>query len=230
MIKNKIKYFTPPVLIDFFKLIKKKTYIKKVLENPKKQFLTLYNDPEMARILDEWGERHAWLEIQSFLFDKKNNKILDIACGTGIVIKKLNDNLKVKNVYGCDISEFLIKKAQEKGISKNFLKVCDATNLPYSDNEFDYCYSIGSLEHFTLEGINNFLISSQRVTKKISFHMIPVSKSNLDEGWIENYQSYFNNSLDWWLSICQKHFNNIEVIDSGWEDEISTGKWLILSK
>ena len=182
----------------------------------------------MAKILDIWGERNAWIEIQHLLFGKKA-KILDIACGTGKVI----EILKVNNdydIYGCDISDFLIEKAIKKGIDKNKLLVCDATNLPYNQDQFDYCYSIGSLEHFTEEGIRKFLMSSLKVTKYSGFHMIPVSRDGKDHGWIENYQSYFNNSVDWWSNICHSYSLKFSFLDSSWEDEMSVGKWLIITK
>ncbi len=193
-----------------------------------KQELDLYYDPEMAKILESWGERNAWIEIQHLLFGKKA-KILDIACGTGKVIEILKDNNDY-DIYGCDISDFLIEKAKIKGIDQNKLLVCDATNLPYDQNEFDYSYSIGSLEHFTEDGIKKFLLSSLKVTKYSGFHMIPVSRDGKDHGWIENYQSYFNNSVDWWSNICKSSSLNFSFLDSSWEDEISVGKWLVITK
>ena len=59
----------------------------------------------MAKILDTWGERNTWIEIQHLLYGKKN-KILDIACGTGKVIEILKKNNN-SDIYGCDISDFL---------------------------------------------------------------------------------------------------------------------------
>ena len=184
----------------------------------------------MAKILDVWGERNAWIEIQHIFYNKCDAKILDIACGTGKVIEILNDNIKVNNVYGCDISELLINKALERGISEKKLKICDATAPPYDENEFDYNYSIGSLEHFTKEGILKFLTSSMKVTKFEGYHMIPVSRNNKDNGWINNHQSDFNNSLDWWSSLCNQVSKNYQFLDSSWEDELSVGKWLIIKK
>ena len=227
---NKINYFLPPIIIDFLRYLKKKIKSKKLLAEPKSQFLDLYNDPEMAKILDVWGERNAWIEIQHIFYKKNDAKILDIACGTGKVIEILNDNIKANNVYGCDISEPLINKALERGISQKKLKICDATALPYNEDEFDYNYSIGSLEHFTKEGILKFLTSSMKVTKFEGYHMIPVSRNNEDNGWINNHQSYFNNSLDWWASLCNQVSKNYQFLDSSWEDELSVGKWLIIKK
>ena len=226
---RKIKYFLPPIIVDFLRFLKKKIKSKvRFIEKPMKQELDLYYDPEMAKILDSWGERNAWIEIQHLLFGKKA-KILDIACGTGKVIEILKNN-KNYEIYGCDISDFLIEKAIKRGIDKKKLLVCDATNLPYDQNEFDYSYSIGSLEHFTEDGIKKFLISSLNVTKYSGFHMIPISRDGKDHGWIQNYQSYFNNSVDWWSKICTDCSLNFSFLDSSWEDEMSVGKWLIITK
>ena len=227
-IKNFLKLFIPPIILSFFRFFKKKIK-KNIYSSPRsKQSLDVYYEEKMAHTLETWAERNAWIEIQHLLLNK-NGKILDIACGSGKVIEILS-KINIKDVYGCDISDFLIEKAIERGISKNKLKVCDATNLPYDQNFFDYCYSIGSLEHFTEEQIQKFLISSKKVTKYYGFHQIPMSRSNKDEGWISPYQSYFNNSEEWWKNRCSKVFDKVLVLDSGWEDTRSVGKWLILEK
>jgi ubiquinone/menaquinone biosynthesis C-methylase UbiE len=227
---NKIQYFLPPIVTDFLKLIKKKIKTNKLVTDPGRQSLELYSDPEMAKILDVWGERNAWIEIQHIFHNKSDAKILDIACGTGKVLEILNENIKANNVFGCDISELLIDKAIKRGISKQKLKICDATALPYNENDFDYNYSIGSLEHFTKDGIVKFLRSSMKVTKFSGYHMIPVSRNNKDNGWIENYQSYFNNTVKWWSTLCAEVTSDFYFLDSSWEDEISVGKWLIVNK
>ena len=108
--------------------------------------------------------------------------------------------------------------------------VCDATNLPYTGDEFDFSFSIGSLEHFTEEQIEKFLRSAKKVTKYYSFHQIPMSRSDIDEGWITPYQSYFNNSESWWYNHCKKVYQNVQIIDSSWEDTRSVGKLLVLKK
>jgi len=223
----------PPIILNLLKFLRKKLKKKKFLaQKTKTQSLDIYFDKEMAEILEIWGAKSVWIEIQHFLLGKKG-KILDIACGTGKVAEILSKKLNMHEVYGCDVSSLLIDKAVERGISKDKLKVSDATNLQYDDNYFDYCYSIGSLEHFTEEGINKFLISSKNVTKYIGYHMVPVSKSNKDEGWVtDEYQSYFNNSEEWWREKCSKVFDKVVILDSSWESSESNqvGKWLILSK
>lgn len=234
-IKKNIIAICPPIILkSFYKIKNKKSPInlnKKqvVVSNTNKQDLNLYWDPEMAILLETWGEDYAWNEIQLLLVEAKG-KVLDIACGTGTTINIVAKNMNFE-VYGCDISDFLIEKAVNKGINKEMLKVCNATNMDcYENNSFDYSYSIGSLEHFTDQGIIKFVEEVYRITKNFSYHMVPTSRNGIDNGWITPYQSYYNNSEEWWMQKFKTKYNNVQSINSGWKDEISIGKWFICSK
>ena len=196
-------------------------------DNPGEQDLDLYWDPKMAEILDTWGEDNVWKEIQLLLVDR-SGRVLDIACGTGRVIEILA--AMPLEIHGCDISGLLIEKALARGIPASRLTVCDATRLPYEDESYEYAYSIGSLEHFTEDGISRFLAESNRVCRLASFHNIPVSRSGRNEGWISPQQSYFNNSVEWWLAKFQAACGSVTVIDSTWEDDRSVGKWFVSIK
>ncbi|MBL4652142.1 MAG: class I SAM-dependent methyltransferase [Flavobacteriales bacterium] len=197
-------------------------------DDPDNQQLDLYWDPEYANLLDEWGKDHVWNEVQLALADKEG-KVLDIACGSGPTIKILEKYPKL-DLYGFDISDLLITKAIEKGITQSKIQVNDATKTNYENNEFDYSYSIGSLEHFTLEGIDQFIRESARYTKKVSYHMIPVSRSNENEGWMTTVQSFFNNSESWWKEKFAKHYSQVYSIPSKWEDKWSVGRWYVCIK
>lgn len=192
------------------------------------QDLELYWDPKMAALLESWGEGNAWHEAQ-FLFAGRSGRALDVACGTGIVMEKLAavSNLEI---HGCDISDFLIMKARDRGILNERLRVCDATKLPYGTAEFDYSYSIGSLEHFTDEGIRNCFAEMARVTQKASYHFMPVSRSGKDEGWMKTLQSFHNCSVGWWRERLSPHFRKILDLPSLWKDDISVGRWFLCFK
>lgn len=198
------------------------------LLDPDKQDLGLYWDPNFARVLETWGEGSVWNEIQ-FLLVNCRGKVLDIACGTGRTMEILS-GIQGIELHGCDISDLLIGKATERGIRHDRLNVCDATHMGFSDNYFYYTYSIGSLEHFTEEGVSKFISECHRVTKANSFHQIPVSRSGKNEGWIKTIQSYHNNSIDWWLDKFKTSYNTVYVLDSKWEDKISVGKWFVCIK
>ena len=198
------------------------------LGNPDKQDLDLYWNSKYAEVLEEWGKDNTWNEIQMILVSCKG-KVLDIACGTGVTIKLLEKYPQL-DLFGFDISDLLISKAIEKGIEKEKLKVSDATQTDYTDNEFDYSYSIGSLEHFTLDGIDKFIAESFRYTRTASFHMVPVSRSGKDEGWMKTMQSFFNNSEEWWQQKFEKKYKKVYSVSSKWNDDISFGRWYLCYK
>jgi ubiquinone/menaquinone biosynthesis C-methylase UbiE len=234
MIKKIIKSILPPILTEFIIFLKNSnsnngiTYIKSDGTNPTKQDLEMYWDPEYAKILEEWGRDTTWNEIQ-FILAPCNGKVLDVACGTGPTIKILNKFPNL-DIYGFDISDLLIQKAIDKGIPKEKLSVADATKTSYQNNEFDYSYSIGSLEHFTEEGIEAFIEETARYTKIGSFHMIPISQSAKNEGWMKSKQSFFNNSEEWWTTKFKKHYPKVYPIASKWQDNISYGYWFLCFK
>lgn len=222
----------PPIFIKIYhkclnNIENKKEVFNKNQADDSKQDLEIYWSENMANILENWGRNNVWTDIECLLVNCKG-KVLDIACGSGVNIKEIS-RFPFLDLYGFDISDLLIKKAIERGVDSSKVRVTDATKTSYVENEFDYSYSIGSLEHFTEEGISLFLKETSRYTSKKSFHMIPVSENNLDNGWIEkDFQSYYNNTVDWWLPKFQKEYREVYVIPSTWFDKgTSIGKWFI---
>ncbi|MCX7308786.1 MAG: class I SAM-dependent methyltransferase [Afipia sp.] len=222
--KSVIKDLCPPFLWRTLQNVRRRVQPFQVRTNADNQDLDLYWTPEMAQVLETWADGNAWLEVQ-FLMANCEGKVLDIACGTGKTMTILNRERL--DLYGCDISDLLIGKAIDRGLPRESLRVCDATQLPYADGEFDYSYSIGSLEHFTEDGIVKFIEEASRVTKAGSFHMMPTSRSGQDEGWMKTYQSFHNSSPQWWVARFEKKFSRVVVLDSNWNDHISIGKWFL---
>lgn len=188
----------------------------------------VYWTEDMADILEVWGEGNTWHELL-YLFGPLSGKVLDIACGTG---KNMSDLavFKALEVHGCDISHLLIARAVEKGLSAERLTVCNATEMPFTDGEFDYCYSIGSLEHFRDGDEVCMIRESARISRVAAFHMIPLSRSGKDEGWIEPFQGYYNNSREWWQSRFETEFRKVVVLPSLWNDAGSIGHWFLCFK
>jgi len=191
---------------------------------PERQELDIYWTTEMAEALESWGEGTTWREIQ-LLVAGRTGPLLDVACGTGRVMDLLAPfGLEI---HGVDVSDALIDRAIARGIPRDRLTVGDATHMPYPDGAYEHAYSIGSLEHFTEQGIVACLSECRRVARGPTFHMIPVSRSGRDEGWIRHGQSYFNNDLSWWLRVARSVYPRTESIDSTWGDGLSVGKWLV---
>jgi SAM-dependent methyltransferase len=189
------------------------------------QDLNMYWDPQFAQVLETWGIGNVWDEIQ-FLMVNRTGKVLDVACGTGKTMELLSKYPDLQ-VYGCDISDFLIQKAIDRGISSDQIVICDATKMDYADNFFNHSYSIGSLEHFTEEGIIQVISECHRITRFMSCHQVPVSRSGKNEGWTKTIQSFHNNSSEWWIEKFMHSYQRVFVLDSKWQDDISIGKWFV---
>ncbi|MBR2068393.1 MAG: ubiquinone/menaquinone biosynthesis methyltransferase [Candidatus Gastranaerophilales bacterium] len=67
---------------------------------------------------------------------KKNSKVLDLACGTGDIVKIISKKEDI-DITGLDISEKMLDIAKKKNPDKKFIEG-DILNLPFLDSEFDY--------------------------------------------------------------------------------------------
>ena len=227
--KRVIDEFCPPVLkrqLWKFKLMWMQSRFNAVNSaHVQEQDLDVYWEPSMADALEQWGKGSVWDEIQ-YLLINCHGKVLDVACGPGGTMLVLAKYPELE-LYGIDISDLLINQAIKRGLEATHLRVGDATNMTYEDNAFDYGYSIGSLEHFTEQGILDMLSECKRVISKTTFHMVPVSRDGKNQGWLKTVQSFHNNSVEWWLDKYKSAYTNVTVLSSRWEDELSVGKWFI---
>jgi SAM-dependent methyltransferase len=87
-------------------------------------------------------------------------KILDIGCGTGVLVDELTT--QGHEVWGLDISEEALKFCRMRGHNKRLYRG-DATNLPFADCRFDLVTAIGVIEHLDNDEI--FLSEVWRVLK-----------------------------------------------------------------
>ncbi len=80
---------------------------------------------------------------QTALKLKASGKYLDVGCGTGLVGEAIIRRQK-KNLYidGCDISEEMLKLAEQKGIYRS-LTCCDVFEVPYANSSYDLVISAG---------------------------------------------------------------------------------------
>ena len=226
-----IKLILPPIIV----IILKKIYYFYILKinsfftSKNKQDIKIYDKKITAEKLENWGKGSTWNEIL-MLINKKRGNILDVACGTGFNIAQLKTINPQAIFYGCDISSQLITIARQKGIDQKYLNLIDATKMRYPKNFFSYSYSIGSLEHFTEHGIESVIKKLSFNTSIASFHFVPVSRKNIDEGWIKTFQTFHNNSVEWWRKKFKRKFKTVEIVDSSWSDFISLGKWFLCFK
>ncbi len=136
----------------------REVYAKYLIDKTKKDYNKI--------ALDFSNTRQSFWNDSLFLlkYIKKNEKLLDLGCGNGRLYKMVKD---LGVLYtGIDLSEDLVKKAQESFPGINFI-TGSALDLPFDDNSFDKVISIAVLHHIpSLELRKRFFKEAYRVLKK----------------------------------------------------------------
>ncbi|MBI3396896.1 methyltransferase domain-containing protein [Candidatus Woesebacteria bacterium] len=102
------------------------------------------------------------------IFAKENNinNVLEVGCGTGRLVKYLNDHKL--NTKGCDISPEGLKIANKINKNINIIKA-SATFLPFKRASFDMVISISTIEHLTKRESVRFILQAKKVLKPNGF-------------------------------------------------------------
>ncbi|MDO8551675.1 MAG: class I SAM-dependent methyltransferase [bacterium] len=109
------------------------------------------------------GQQCVAFSVAKFLKDQKINKVVDVGCGSGWLVKYLIDS--GFKTYGCDSSKEAINIAKKKVKPSLITKAC-ASKLPYKDCSFDAVLGISIIEHLNQKEVNQFFKESARILKK----------------------------------------------------------------
>ena len=75
-------------------------------------------------------------------------KILDLSCGTGELLKSLQQRYPSAQLYGVDISPKMLVAARRKVGKKVKLFQADVVHLPFRQDSFDYVLSTEAFHHY----------------------------------------------------------------------------------
>jgi ubiquinone/menaquinone biosynthesis C-methylase UbiE len=77
---------------------------------------------------------------------RPDSKVLDVGCGRGILLDRLNSSYQTLG-YGVDVSVRSLKDARADGFAEKHLVCADARRLPFANDEFEASLSLDVLEH-----------------------------------------------------------------------------------
>ena len=131
---------------------------------------------------------------------KAGDKILDVGCGKAFLLYELTQVVPGIEITGVDVSTYGIEHAKEE--VKPFLKVANATDLPFQDGEFDFVYSLNTLHNLKVFELYKAIQEVQRVGKTDKKYILLESFRNESE----------KANLLYWQLTCQSFYSTEEWV------------------
>src|SRR3990167_2101766 len=161
-------------------------------------------DPEVVRIAKQFGEMYfdgsrdygyggyhydgRWLPVAKDIINyfnlKSGDRVLDVGCAKGFLVKDLMRVCPGLEVFGLDVSEYALKHCEPEVIGRLHKGMAD--KLPFPDNSFDVVISINTIHNYARDGVVRAVSELQRVSKGRSFVQVdsyytPEQKSIFEE-------------------------------------------------
>ncbi len=134
---------------------------------------------------------------------RPGQKILDIGCGKGFQLVEFKNYSDEFEITGIDISEYALINSHPS--VKDNLFCCNATDLPFADNEFDFVFSITTLHNLHCYDLFSALKEMERVGKKkylcVESYRNEKEKANLLYWQVTCESFYTHDEWKWWFEL-----------------------------
>ena len=188
------------------------------------QARTEARNPEVIRISKQYGEMYfdgprdygyggyyydgRWLPVAKDMVDhfglKKGDRVLDVGCAKGFLVKDLMTVCPGLEVFGIDISDYALKHAEPEVIGRLHKGSADA--LPFPDGCFDAVISLNTIHNFQRAGVITAIREIQRVSKGKCFIQADsyrtVEQKKIFEDWVLTAE--FHDYPDKWIALFQE--------------------------
>jgi protein-L-isoaspartate(D-aspartate) O-methyltransferase len=150
----------------------RRNYVERVIQHDKaevaevaKQFGREYWDGERHHGYGGYRYDGRWRPVAEAIARYYNLQpgasILDVGAGKGFLLYEFTQVVPNAQVAGIDISEYAIEHAKEE--VRPYMRVGNASSLPYADRSFDFVYSINTLHNLFLDELWSALGEIERV-------------------------------------------------------------------
>lgn len=183
------------------------------------------NEQEKDKYIRAWatgaeGQSRTAYYIFEYLKNKlpKDSKILDVGCGSGIVVEMLRQEGFI-NTFGLDITlsglnstnamikfDLPVEFNPILPINKSNYIESPIWNMPFVDNSFDFVFSVDVLEHLPPELVEQSIKEIYRITSIETIHCIATFFDN--RGGFKFHLTV--NNIDWWKEQFNK-FNDKNI-------------------
>lgn len=115
------------------------------------------------------------------------NSILEVGCGNGAIVNRLQEQAEGRRIVGIDISETALKYVKSEKYIGNI------NSIPFDDNSFDCVIVSEVIEHLTVSDFQVGLRELQRVAKRFILISVPNADDlQMDLRMCKNCHCWFN--------------------------------------
>lgn len=181
-------------------------------------------DPEVIRISKQYGEMYfdgprdygyggyrydgRWIPVAKDMVEhfglKAGDRVLDVGCAKGFLVKDLMQVCPGLEVFGLDISDYALRHCEPEVVGR--LHKGTADNLPFPDNSFDAVISLNTIHNYDRNGVVKAMKELQRVSKGKGFVQVDsyhtAEQKALFEEWVLTAE--FHDYPDEWVKLFKE--------------------------
>jgi SAM-dependent methyltransferase len=167
-----------------------------------------------------------WIPIAEDIvkhFDlKAGDRVLDIGCAKGFLVKDLMKVCPGLNVFGIDVSEYAVMNCEPDTVGR--LHVGDARRLPFPSNTFKVALSINTIHNLDRDNCIEALREMQRVAPTGGYVQVDAYRSPVERQIFEDWMltAKTHGMPEDWIAILKEaeytgdYFWTILELDPEW--------------
>lgn len=137
----------------------------------------------------------------------RSSHILEVGCNSGNQLHMLH-NMGFKNLNGVEIQKYAVELAKSRLPEASF-SVSSATNLPYSNNQFDLVFTSGALMCFDYQELKIAMKEIYRCSKKYIWGFEYTSKQHKQISCHNGENLYWLNDFS---KIYLENFSKLRIV------------------
>lgn len=134
---------------------------------------------------------------------KAGDRVLDIGCAKGFLVKDLMKVCPGLEVFGIDVSSYAVMHCEPEVVGR--LHIGDARNLPFPDKSFKVALAINVIHNLTYEECLSAINEITRVTTSYSYIQVDAYKTEAEKqlflDWVLTAKTHGN--PDFWKHLFE---------------------------
>lgn len=135
---------------------------------------------------------------------KPGDRLLDVGCGKGFLVKDLMETCPGLEVFGLDISEYAVMNCEPEVIGR--VHVGNATRLPFPDDCFQAVLSINTIHNLDRAGCLQALSEMERVAPGRGYVQVDAYRNAAEEKvfleWVLTAKTY--GTPEFWVELLKQ--------------------------